>query len=575
MKKKTIAAAVAGAMTVAALAITGGGDPAPNIDPVPIAVESPQEESTFAGSMTAIEEAVNGLVDKSVERGMDIPARTENYTPGINGVVRGLDGMAPTSGTTMEVRVSKEGSLSRGDHLRVCKEFTTGATIRFAKGGVKVIAAVSNMTDVETPDVENNIAILFSQSGDTKLKTIQYNKEAAEWHMGNTVTILTGVELTAADMAMGSTGECLIAYNRDGDGIITLVECNPRTRVNTLGWTDIWMDGGDPENICMAYDPAFHMMTICCTRLPEGSTADADRYAVLVDMHPDSYALRLQSGEVPLTPEAQPGLYGIQYDTDAFAQGWDIEFAGNWYYDRLAKDPDAPVPYDYVLFVTYPHPDGDQRGIIVAENSMGGQSKVKTYVNSPVIGSVPTVAMKEIHTGTVYDHLSTVALVHGVTRLDKDNQPKSRVAVELYATLKKESKPVSLLWREGRRKYNTNISRICVGNVGPGTAYIGYANGNTMYGMLVEFRAEGTGSVMGPEINVGTFQEFATICPVDEERAAYIYQSSGDGYVRLLTAQRVVAETTVDQADGTALESGRTGETIQADMTYWPSDVTY
>lgn len=573
MNKKTIAASAAAVMTAAALAITGGGDPSPAVDPAPIAAESPQGENTFAGSMGAIEEAVGRLVDKSVERGMNISPRTENYTPGINGVVRGLEGMAPTSGTTMEVQVSKEGSLSRGDHLRVCKEFTTGTTIRFATEGVKIIATVSNMTDVETPDTENNIAILFTQGGDTKLKTVQYNKEAAAWYMGNTVTVLAGEELTAADMAMGSLGQCLIAYNRDGDGIMTMVECNPRTRVNTLRWTDIWMDGGDPENICIAYDPAFLTAVICCTRLPDRATEDADRYAALVDMQPYSDGMNLRHGETPLTAEAQPGLYGIQYDTDAYAQGWGIAFAANSYYAREAGDTN--IPTDYVLFVTFPHPDGDQRGIIVAEFFRSKPIKVRTYVHSPVIGSVPTVAMESIITGSVYDHLATVALVHGVTRLDTNNRPKSRINVELYALQKKESKPVSLLWREGWNRFDTNISRICTDNVGPGTIFVGYANGNTMYGGLVEFRDSGAGSVMGPQVNVGTFEEFATIASVDETHAAYIYQSGGNGYVRLLTAQRVVAETTVEQADGTALESGKTGETIRADMTYWPTEVTY
>lgn len=595
MKKKKVAAATAGAMTAAAIAVASVGGLSPTIDQAPIVEEDTRGESTFAGSMNAIEEAVNDLVEKSIERGMDIAAPSKGYTPGINGVITGMDGMAPTSGTTRYMKVSKEGSLCAGDSLKVCKEFSVYGDMRFATGGVKIIATASEVNKGYGPWIQSLptvIAILYTQNGNTMFKTAHIRGDKIS--LGTTVTVIEGEALTAAAMEIDGYGNCYIAYNRDGDGLITKVKCDTNKRVNTVSFTEIWMDGGDPENICMAtmdgYSPT-NSITICCTRLPETSIEDADRYATLVDMTDDNGAVTLRP-EVPLTPEAQPVLKYIDYSVDSYAQGWDIAVAGDYWLDSLTTrvkptsaypdkqdgDVDGNMTYKdgyppYALLITYPTTTEDKRGLISVERSIDGVLNVRYCALSPVWGSVPSANMVSMDTGPSLGQVAITAMGHGVTRLTTANVPKSFFALEVYAMSRAESQPVQMVAEATDAKFSTGISRACVGPLRKGSMTFGFAYENAMFAGIADIRPGFSRIVMGPLVNVGTFAEYAMLMPVDETYAAYIFQTAaGDGYIRLIRADEVVAETTADKADGTALQAGNTGAVIRADIVYSPPE---
>lgn len=564
-REKKAAAAAAGVLLASALTVGSVSGPANNAN-----------DSSFAGSITAIEEAVDNLVDKSVERGMDIEPPSESYTPGINGVINGLDGMAPTSGTTRAVKVSKEGTLYRGDRVRACKEFTAGEQLRFATGDVKILAVAQPEEGGFKSDTINqyyDTAVLFTQNGQTKLKTVHIKTGIS---LGNTVVIQEDEALTAASMVMGLDHRCYIAYNRDGDGVLTAVWCG-EDRVNEVLWTDIWMDGGDPENICLAVDPYYDEAAICCTRIPQGSTQDSDREAVLLDMAFPTSCTGIEDlgAEIVLTAEAQPALYGIDYSKDAYAKGWDMEYVHFWY-----NEPGNEVCCNS-LFITYPTMDEYRRGIIhvrrdraVADKEEpAGPSVVEGYQMSQVYGSLPCVEMERIGVSKDMPDMTAVAMLHGTARQFKDGEAdvtKGRAELELYTVTRDEDKPFLIWWRRTDNWYNTNISNVSVGQLRNGTIYISFARENTVYAAIVELRS--AGSVQGPLVNVGAIGTFAAVKTVDIGRAALVYDTpAGDGYVRILQADRVIAETDGDKFDGTVLEDGNTGETIRADMTYWPA----
>lgn len=567
-REKKAAAAAAGVLLASALTVGTVSGPANNAN-----------DSSFAGSITAIEEAVDNLVDKSVERGMDIEAPSESYTPGINGVIEGLDGMAPTSGTTRTVKVSKEGTLYRGDRVRACKEFTAGEQIRFATGDVKILAAVQPTEGgfKDNPiNQYNAIAVLFTQNGQTKLKTVHIKTGIA---LGNTVVILEDEALTAASMVMGQDHRCYIAYNRDGDGVLTAVRCG-EDRVNEILWTDLWMDGGDPENICLAVDPYYDEAAICCTRLPQGAIQDSDREAVLLDMAFPTSCTGIEDlgAEIVLTAEAQPALYGIDYSKDAYAKGWDMEYVHYWY-----NEPGNEVCCNS-LFITYPTTDEYRRGIIhirrdravVDQEAPMGPSLVEGYQMSQVYGSLPCVVMERVGVSGVMGAMSdmtAVAMLHGTARQFQEGDSgitKARAELELYTVARDEDKPVLIWWQRTDNWYNTNISNVSLGQLENGTLYVSFARDGTVYAAIVEMRR--VGSVQGPLVNVGAIGTFATVKTVDIGRAALVYDTpDGDGYVRVLQAGRVIAEADGLNFDGTVLEGGSTGATIRADMTYWPT----
>lgn len=583
-KGKKAATAVAGTMLAAALAVSTVGGPTNSTN-----------EGDFATSINAIEEAVDNLVDKSIERGMDIEAPSESYTPGINGVITGMDGMAPTSGMTRYMKVSKEGSLCVGDSLKVCKEFSVSGDMRFATGGVKIIATASEVNKGYGPwlqGLSTVISILYTQNGDTMFKTAHIRGDVI--YLGTTVKVIEGEALTAAAMEIDGYGNCYIAYNRDGDGLLTKVTCDLNKRVNAVGFTEMWMDGGDPENICMATmegENSANHITICCTRLPETSIDNADRYATLVDMTDDNGIVTLRP-EVPLTPEAQPMLKYIDYSVDSYAQGWDIAVAGDYWLDYLTTsekptsaypekqdgEVDGNVTYKdgyppYGLLITYPTATEDKRGMISVERGIDGTLNVRYCALSPVWGSVPSANLVKMETGPSLGELAITAMGHGVTRLTASNTPKSFFALEVYAMSKAECQPVQMAKEATAAKFSTGISRACVGPLRKGSVLFGFAYENAMFAGIADIRPGFERIVMGPLVNVGAFSEYATLMPVDETYAAYIYQTAaGDGYIRVIRADEVVAETTEDKADGKALQAGNTGASIRADIVYSPSE---
>ncbi len=557
-KGKKAATAVAATMMATALVVSSVGGPANNAG-----------DGSFAGSINAIEEAVDNLVDKSIERGMDIEAPSESYTPGINGVIEGLDGMTPTKGTTREVKVSKEGTLYRGDRVRVCQEFTAADQLRFAMGDVKIIATAQS-----TVGQTSRIAILFTQNGQTKLKTVDMGATGS-MYLANTLVILEDEALTAASMVMVQNLCCYIAYNRDGDGVMTAVECR-ESHLNVLKWTDIWMDGGDPENICLAVEPYYDEAAVCCTRLPQGATQDSEREAVLLDMSLplfDSTGIENLGVEIVLTAAAQPALYGIDYSKDAYSKGWDMEYVHYWY-----NEPGNDVCCNS-LFITYPTSDEYRRGIIhvrrdravVDQEAPMGPSLVEGYQMSQVYGSLPCVDMERVGAQSEQDRVG-VAIIHGATKqseVEGSSATKSRVNLELYTVTRDEDKPFLLWWSQTDSWYNTNVSNVTVGQLGNGLLYISFARDSSVYTSLVEMR--GLDCVPGPIVTVGVFGTFVQVEAVVGDWAALVYDTpAGDGYIRVLKADRVVAETDGYHFDGTLLEGGSTGETIRADMTYWP-----
>lgn len=564
-------AAVAAGLTAAAVA-TGVGVGVTTLSE-PTAVVG--EQGDFAGAMTELEQAVNGLLDKSDERGMTLP-----QSPGINDVTTGMNGMAPTKGTTREVTVASNGAVSKGDYLKVCEELSLLGDQIFASDDVKIVAVTSNGVDgLNCADRTHFLAaVLYTQGGNTCLRVAKFGGTGNKVFT-NSLVIALGVELEYADIAFDhSEQQCVIWYNKDGDGWMSRVEYIPESNQIDLTWSDRWKIGGDPQNICAAYDSFGNFACVCSTILPSGSSNENQRYAVLDEMCVSASGAVVDPTPYALTPENCPCLYGIDYATSPTAGGWDIAYATNWYYDLMARrasgDPNAEITDDdvaaFIVHISYPKKEEGGRGLITVEHNAEMELHARNYVETtaPGYSSGDTVA---IDVGATTGELGYVAMTDVVHSVYLGS--KNYLFIETYGVQKDGAKPVNYGRSRPDEVYNSKLEDISYALMDRECA-IGYIVDGAVYAQIHELQRRG--AVFGPAIKVADAVGYAGIVPVSGNEVACIYvDTNGDGHVALLHKTRVVAkesETIAAWAVGTALESGGAGETIRADLNYWPDE---
>lgn len=570
---KKSSTAVAAGLTAAAVAIGGGVGVYTTLSEPTAVVE---EQGDFAGAMSDLERAVNDLVDKSDERGMTLP-----QSPGINDVTTGMGGMAPTKGTTRTVQVATGGDIAKGDYIKVCEEFSQLAGKDFATGGVEIVAITSNGVDgIYCEDRTDYLAaILYTKGGSTYLRVAKIGDNGGVT-LSNNLVIVQGTELEIADMAFDHNGQqCFIVYNKDGDGWMSRVAYTAASNRVTLTWSDRWRQGGDPENICMAYDSFSDFACICSTVLPDGSQDESKRYAIVEEMHISATGAVISPTPCVLTAEAYPCLYGINYSTEPSGGGWDIAYTSNWYDDMMARkangvEGDELTEDDvaaFVIHITYPSKKAGGRGLIVLEHNVEMECHARNYVETVVAGysSGSTVALDVGATTGELGYVAMTDVVHSVGLGEKNF-----LFIETYGLQKEGAKPVGYMRSRPEEIYEAPLENISYALMDKECA-IGYTVAGTAYVQIHELQR--SGAVYGPAIKVAdAVTGYAGVVPVSGSMVVHIYvDQDGNGHIAPLQKTRVVdkeAETMAAWAVGTALEGGKAGETIRADLNYWPDE---
>lgn len=459
-------------------------------------------------------------------------------------------------GRELEIRVGAAGGVFAGDPVILCREFAPGEPVRFANGGNAKVLDTAN-----APHAGVNV-ICYTQDGQTKLKAFWLTTDAGEpsLRLSNTVTLLEDEALPSGAVCLSQDGKtCYVVYQRDGDGMIQVVDVAPATGVCQVKATDIWMDGGNPENIVAAC--VTDKLAICCTQMPEDKTQDADRKAVLLTLHTavdsaGAVALVIDAEEV-LTQSATPALHGMTYSKDGFAHGW------------------AMAAYADTLYITYPKPGGKGRGVLVAVLQDGGYVP-SGYTDCFIQGSVPSAHLAEQMTQDTYGLAGAVTLAHGVARLNQAGQIESLLALEMWVRQAGDSRPLPLWIGEENVVYGQSLTMACSGHMGAAGGFAGYGmedHGGGVYRMLgiaLELRPDG--AVGGPSVELGTFSGYATILPGDATHAAYVYDLLGSAYIRPIRQRRVAVRATAGMADATAQEDGQSGDRIRVIRHIPPAD---
>lgn len=574
-KKKTTskkAKAVAAVGTAVAVA-TGVGVGVTTLSEPPAIVE---EQSDFAGAMSDLEQAVSNLVDKSDERGMTLP-----QSPGINDVTTGMGGMSPTKGTTRTVQVASGGEVAKGDYIKVCEELTALEGKSFASGVVRVVAVTSNGVDgIHCADrIAFLTAILYAKGGNTYLRIAKIG-DTGSVTFSNNLVIVDGVELEAADMAFDHDGkQCFIVFAKDGDGWMSRVQCSPTENHISLTWSDRWRQGGDPQNICMAYDSFSDFACICSTVLPNGSTNEGERCAVLEEMWVGATGAVISPTPCVLTAETYPCLYGIDYSTAPTTGGWDIAYTANWYNDMMARmalggENESIVEDDaksFIIHITYPTGKAGGRGLVVVDHDLEMVCHARSYVETVVAGysSSSTTALDVAATTGELGYMAMTDVVHSVATEDQNF-----LFIETYGLQRDGVKPVGYMRTRPEEVYKAPLEDISYALMDKECA-IGYTVDGAMYAQIHELQR--SGSVFGPAIKVAdAVKGYAGVVPVSGDMVACIYvDEAGAGRIVPMSKTRVVAkemETMAAWSVGTALEDGKAGENIRADLNYWPDE---
>lgn len=242
--------------------------------------------------------------------------------------------------------------------------------------------------------------------------------------------------------------------------------------------------------------------------------------------------------------------------------------------DYVNGDPDAEITEDdiksFIIHISYPKAKDGGRGLITVDHNMEMELTARNYVETtaPGYSSGDTVA---IDVGATIGELGYVAMTDVVHSVYLGS--KNYLFIETYGVQKDGAKPVNYGRSRPDEVYSSKLQDISYAIMDRECA-IGYIVDGAVYAQIHELQR--AGSVFGPAIKVADVEGYAGIVPVSGDEVACIYVSAnGDGHVVLLQKTRVVAkesETIAAWAVGTALESGEAGETIRADLNYWPDE---
>lgn len=526
-----------------------------------------QQESTgYSQSVLELQEAVAELTDTARDRGMTLPD-----SPGINDIVEGLDGMAPSKGEDWNaIRVCGSEAVSTGDPVRVSAAFygnyegtkrtyTTHTAANVLCAASEAEDRTNSGWDETTVRHEADIdAIVYTSGGNTYVAARRLTRT------GKTtmpfLQLCTG-EATCADAVMDYQGDLLVAYELGGQGLVTYATVDSAGIAKKVTCT--WAAGGDPANIKICYDHFYARAAICCTRLD----AQGNRCGALVDLDVTPTAIALTGAEAPLTEAACPALAGLSID--AAADGWDICYAASAYrHGQYDDDPAATRGWDdelSVALVTCPRSGGGQ-AVIWCERDKHTTSQVKGYTLSGQRGSSGGAAMEDILTG---QEISTTMLAQAMT-----NGTEHYIGVELY-WLRASDSATECIYR-GRIPGSEALGaasqvRICgCAWLGSATLYdwamaaVSWVADNTLYAATVQL-TPALEVIVGPAVKVMDLGAgcYGTVAEGYPGSPRVIWQDSAGACNMQITGLTYAASPAdAEHADGVALSGGAPGETI-------------
>lgn len=407
------------------------------------------------------------------------------------------------NGEVVSAKVSSAGVVYAGDFVRRVDELEAVEELRFLAGG-KVLAACKSG--------QGKCAVLYAQEGRTCLKAVSWDGKAVA--LGNSVQVAEEA-LEGAALAWVDEGAVAILYNAEGAGLVGLVRFDDRR--GELAYTDLW-DDGDPYNIAVSKSDTGKVL-VSCLHHQEDRTGRAVVKVVTF-------------GADAVTPGPETALE-TEYDDDEYAGGWSV----------AALSPKTGV---VSFFRDHAKP------VAFAVLDIGAEDRIKVrYVGECVyVGSLPCTSVMAINEGNWM-------FANGIARVDASGRVvKSMLACEVWRPTQYGALPS---WHSvDDQEYDANLGLVAVAAMQP-AACLTYTIDNVARAMLIDI---GDNGLVGyPGVQVGPFEGFAQVVPVNAAYAVLVHQRGGNGYAKVL--KRVPTALTSDTVvDGVARTGGGPGAQI-------------
>lgn len=407
------------------------------------------------------------------------------------------------NGEVVTAKVSSAGVVYAGDFVQRVDELEEVDELRFLAGG-KVLAACRNG--------QGRCAVLYAQEGKSYLKAVAYNGKAVA--LGNSVQV---AEETLEGAALVCVDESAVAvvYNSEGAGLAGLVRFDDR--VGELAYTDLW-DDGDPYNIAVSKSDTGKVLVSCLHHQADGS----GRAVVKV----------VAFGETCVTPGPETALE-TEYDDDEYAGGWSV----------AALSPHVGV-------VSFFRAHAKPVAFAVLDIGQGDKVAVRYVGECVYVGSLPCTSVMAINE-------QNWMFANGIARVDASGQVvKSMLACEVWHTTQYGALPS--WYSVDDQEYDANLGRVAVDAMRP-AACLSYTIDNVARAMLIDI---GDNALRGyPGVQVGPFDGFSQVVPLNATYAAMVHQRGGNGYAKIL--KRVPTALTSDTVvNGLARTGGGPGEKI-------------
>ncbi len=496
--------------------------------------------ASLPDSAQDLADATTALYAKSEDRGMALPDK-----PGLWDVITGLDGMVPTAGTEMSLKVSQAGDVKAGDALTLCHQLTAGAAAELVDGTLLAV-------DTATYEGTTYAAVVFNREVDGEpyafLGAVELGSDGTAT-MGD-VVILTAEALSEADVAiLPATGQAVAVYPKDGRALAAGAQIGVGATLTDLGRCEV-VESGSPYNLRIAATSA--VFAVSCVR----TVADVPTLSVVMGCQRLPETGLGYTPAVDMTADAFPVLEGCVFDPASAPERWDLAVSGDGR-EMTAEN----IGDKLVVYLSCPKADGKGQYVVPVRMAADTWLAPTGYTDQGVDWAVsgPTA----VNAGWGDRSLSTVVTVN---RCDKPGAVWA--TMELYCLDTEESIPQSNTYCITEPQTVQDVTEVGGALGTPGA--VSMAADGKLYVTPCELGGDAT----GPTVTAAEDIVRGTVI-TSEGNTVWCVTQGGDGWIRLLplTAERVVRKASPgDTVDGTVIQGGKPGELCRASIWRPPDD---
>lgn len=497
--------------------------------------------ATLPDSAQELVDSTQALYAKSEEQGMALPDK-----PGLWDVITGLDGMVPTAGTEMSLKVSEAGDVAAGDELVLCHQLTAGEATDLVDGTLLAV-------DTATYKGKTYAAVVFNRDVDGEpyafLGVVELGDDGTATEGG--MVFLGPGALPEADVAiLPYSGHAVVVYPKDGRAMAYTAQIGDGATLTFTAQFEV-VDGGSPYNLRIAASGV--MFDLSCVRTVNG-TPTLSMVAGILNMEAKDWGY---TPVVDMTVDAFPVLEGFSFDPAPAPERWDLAISNDYREETVPEDAVATR----VTYLSCPKADGKGQYVLLVR--FGDPTFLEPMGYTERVSGGEISGPTAVNAGWADISLSIVVTVNRLESLGT-----AWITMELYALDAGESIPQSNTYCITEPQTVQNVTEVGSVRGWPGAVSM------TADGKLYVTPFEPDYGTEGPTITVAE-DVVRGVVIASEGNTVWCITQGEDGWIRLLplTAEKVVRKAVFHNiVDGTAIQGGKPGEMCKASITRPPDD---